>query len=86
MSTHHLITCRMVLAAAILSLPAVSARSQEFEFKGQASSWGTAMRVHDVWSDTFGARYIPQCNYTYAADDADILNAEAMVNVWSPLT
>jgi hypothetical protein len=55
---------------------------QGFDFRGQISTWGTGMKSSVQWNNNFGARYIPQFNYSYNFDDHKTLNAELLVNAW----
>jgi hypothetical protein len=71
-----------LLAAIAVMISSPALRSQGFEFKGQASAWGSASHAHDEWNETLGLRYIPQFNYSYSPDESDLLNTEVLFNTF----
>ena len=65
----------------LLMLPSVC-RSQDFNFKGQISLWGTETRSQSEWNENSGIRYIPQFNYSYSLSENNLLNTEILFNTY----
>jgi hypothetical protein len=66
--------------AVILLMSTVVCHSQDFNFKGQLSLWGTEIRSQNEWNGISGLRYIPQFNYSYLLGENDLLNTELLFN------
>lgn len=64
----------------MMVLPAAVIHSQEFDVKGQLSSWGTGTGSHADWKGNWGIRYIPHFNLSYSQSETNIFNTEVMVN------
>jgi hypothetical protein len=54
---------------------------QDFNFHGQISAWGTALKINE-WNNSTGIRYIPQLNYSYTFDENNLLNGEILLNTF----
>ena len=56
--------------------------SQDFNFTGQISSWGTGIRNQNEWNANAGIRYIPQFNFNYSQADNVMFNTEVLFNIY----
>ncbi|MBN1398978.1 MAG: hypothetical protein JXA06_13175 [Bacteroidetes bacterium] len=67
-------------------IPIALCKSQDFNFKGQLSLWGTGIRSQNEWNGNSGIRYIPQFNFNLPLNENDLLNTEVMFNTYYKTT
>lgn len=66
----------------LLQLACSIISGQGFEWKGQISSWGMALKNESRFDVNSGIRYIPQFNYTYSDSDGVKFNTEVLLNIF----
>jgi hypothetical protein len=74
--------CGVMLLTSLVAIRTAPVKCQGIDLKGQVSSWGTGIRAQNEWKGNWGIRYIPQFNYSSAADEGDLFNAELLFNTF----
>jgi hypothetical protein len=73
---------KIIICAMFLMTDSMFCQSQDLNFKGQISAWGTGINNHNKWDGNSGIRYIPQFNCSFLLGENNLLNAEALFNVY----